>query len=252
MFPEATIIAEYLGGKSTSELGKEYNTDPTTIRRIIVRAGHKLRSRSEAQALAIKQGKCPHNNQPKHTEESRQRIGDKASARWKNLSNKEKDKIREEKRSQWNSMHDLDKESMLRKAGEANLRAAKMGSKLEQYLITGLIPCYKVQPHAEFLIENEQMHIDILLPDVKIAIEVDGPTHFKPLYGEERLQRVQEKDNRKNGMLVQNGYKVIRLRNHFKHESDVKRRQLLQTLLNAIDVAKNSPELRTYLINVEE
>jgi very-short-patch-repair endonuclease len=127
-----------------------------------------------------------------------------------------------------------------------------MGSKLEQYLITGLIPCYKVQPHAEFLIENEQMHIDILLPDVKIAIEVDGPTHFKPLYGEERLQRVQEKDNRKNGMLVQNGYKVIRLRNHFKHESDVKRRQLLQTLLNAIDVAKNSPELRTYLINVEE
>jgi very-short-patch-repair endonuclease len=252
MLPETTIIQEYRAGKSTSELGREYNVDPTIIRRIIKKSGERMRTKSEAQALAIRQGKCPHNNQPKHSEESRRAISESVSKNWQNLSKEELDKIRAEKRQQWHNMDDQEKKDMLRKAGEANYKAAKEGSKLEHYLIHGLIPHYKVQPHAQFIIDNEQMHIDILLPDVRIAIEVDGPTHFKPLYGAERLEKVQEKDARKNAMLLGNQYKVIRLRNHFKHDSEIKRRRLLQELLEAVQIAKDSVELKVYTVTLED
>lgn len=39
--------------------------------------------------------------------------------------------------------------------------------------------------------------IDIYFPDLKFGIEVNGPVHYMPIFGEEKLQRVQFKDSMK-------------------------------------------------------
>ncbi|MBX9836726.1 MAG: hypothetical protein K2X69_00290 [Silvanigrellaceae bacterium] len=47
---------------------------------------------------------------------------------------------------------------------------------------------------------------------IQIAIELDGPTHYEPIFGEEQLLKVKDADNRKNGILLTNGMSVIRIK----------------------------------------
>jgi very-short-patch-repair endonuclease len=55
------------------------------------------------------------------------------------------------------------------------------------------------------------MHIDIFLPGELVAIEIDGPSHFFPIYGEEVLKKKIEADQRKNDLLIGEGFTVIRV-----------------------------------------
>lgn len=41
------------------------------------------------------------------------------------------------------------------------------------------------------------LEADIAVPDLKLAIEWNGPIHFKPIHGEEKLLAVQDVDKRK-------------------------------------------------------
>lgn len=41
------------------------------------------------------------------------------------------------------------------------------------------------------------LEIDILIPSIKLAIEINGPVHYKPIFGEDRLLKVQRKDKTK-------------------------------------------------------
>lgn len=43
----------------------------------------------------------------------------------------------------------------------------------------------------------EGLEIDIWIPELKLAIEWNGIVHYKPIYGEETLFRVQNNDNKK-------------------------------------------------------
>ena len=53
------------------------------------------------------------------------------------------------------------------------------------------------------LLENDRtvllskLEIDIYLPTIKLAIELNGPVHYFPIYGEETLRKCQDKDIRK-------------------------------------------------------
>ena len=51
------IIQEYKNGRSSIDLAEEFYTYPNRIRRILIKHGLKLRSRNEAQNLAIQFGK---------------------------------------------------------------------------------------------------------------------------------------------------------------------------------------------------
>lgn len=78
---------------------------------------------------------------------------------------------------------------------------------------------YEAVHHGEFVIENEQMHIDILIPNMKVAIEVDGPSHSQPIWGDEKLAKTQLADKAKNGLLMKAGYKVLRIQHLAKQLS---------------------------------
>jgi very-short-patch-repair endonuclease len=55
--------------------------------------------------------------------------------------------------------------------------------------------------------------VDIFLPEVGFAIEIDGVSHHQPVWGEEVLQKTQLADSKKNGELLNNGISVVRVRN---------------------------------------
>lgn len=43
-----------------------------------------------------------------------------------------------------------------------------------------------------------RLEIDILIPSAKLAIELNGPVHYMPIYGEDQLRKVQSKDAQKH------------------------------------------------------
>ena len=57
---ESYVIKKYDEGSSTIVLAKELGTYPKKIERILKKNGTQLRSRSESQKLAIKNGRAKH------------------------------------------------------------------------------------------------------------------------------------------------------------------------------------------------
>ena len=78
------------------------------------------------------------------------------------------------------------------------------------------------------------MHIDIFLPEFNIAIEVDGPFHFKNIFGEEELVRVIQRDYVKNWLLLSAGYFVIRAQFPKSYVSDGVLRDFSKKMLDLI------------------
>ena len=79
----------------------------------------------------------------------------------------------------------------------------------------------------------------MFLPKLNIAIEVDGPSHFKPVWGEEALKRNQEYDNKKNRLLIGKGIALIRIK-QIKDFSKSRAKIIFGKLMKAIaDISDN-------------
>ena len=53
------------------------------------------------------------------------------------------------------------------------------------------------------------LEIDILLPEIKLAIELNGPIHYLPIYGQEKLIFTQNRDIQKQIEIHAAGYALI-------------------------------------------
>lgn len=74
----------------------------------------------------------------------------------------------------------------------------KNRSKLETQLSNNI----KIRYPKLIVIDNDRnvfqgLEIDIWLPELKLAIEWNGPLHYKPIFGTELLYAQQDRDNRK-------------------------------------------------------
>lgn len=85
-------------------------------------------------------------------------------------------------------------------AGTYNAKHKKQGtrrSKLEVWLeqeLQKLYPDYNILFNDKSTIKSE---LDIYFPDLKIAFEINGIFHYKPIYGEDKLKKIQENDKQK-------------------------------------------------------
>ena len=64
----------------------------------------------------------------------------------------------------------------------------------------------------QMIIPSENLEIDLYIPELKTIIEVDGPQHFLPIFGEEKLSETIKLDSTKNGLLISKGFCVIRIK----------------------------------------
>ena len=51
------------------------------------------------------------------------------------------------------------------------------------------------------------------LPELSTIIEVDGPSHFLPIWGEEKLAKQIKADEQKNGIILSKGFVILRIKN---------------------------------------
>lgn len=228
------ICTEYDKGRSTEDLAQELGTYRNAIIRVLRRAGKRLRSKSDAQAQALKQGRSTHPTKGKHRPaDVRERISETRAKRWDEMSDADLQKRRQQAREQWDAMSELQKEQMRHDAAVAVREAAKSGSKLERYLMEELLAHgYPVEFHLERFAANEKLHIDLFLPREKVAIEVDGRAHFDPtIWGQEVVDKHRARDAQKTGLILGLGWTCVRIKHLSRSLSAKSKREALRQVL---------------------
>lgn len=227
--------------KSIGEIAKELNTYPNKIRRILIKLGAKMKTKSEAQKLALQSGRHKHPTKGKERDESTKlKISNSVADYWENMDENDYQERVEKGQKQWENMSETEKHELQKAAGDAVRKAAKEGSKMEKYIYEELVSNgYTVQFHRKGLIINEDLEVDIFVVDLETIIEIDGPAHFLPIWGQESLNKHIKADAHKNGLLLSNGYIVLRIKNMAKSISEKKRRDAAQEILKTLKKIEN-------------
>ena len=117
----------------------------------------------------------------------------------------------------------------------------------------GKVPTAEKLIEEGFLVEQRtktwtpgnQFHVDIALPQEKVIIEVDGPTHWSPIYGDVELLKVEQKDAKKDAVLIANGWKVLRVQDASGSTTRARFKRVLDAL-REVQYSKSAP--KTYYV----
>jgi very-short-patch-repair endonuclease len=227
-------------GKSFADIASLYDTYANRIRRDAKKYNIKIRDKSEAQKNALQTGKHSHPTKGKERSEStKQKIGLSVLTAWENLDTLEIEKRKLKAKTNWENMDDDTKQNMLKSANSAVRVSSKVGSKLEKYLHKRLLSDgYKVEFHKEQTLVNTRLQIDLFLPTINLAIEVDGPSHFAPVWGQDSLNKNQSYDSKKEGLILGKGWNLIRVI-QTKDYSDSRSLLIYNQLIDTINQNKN-------------
>lgn len=239
--------------KSTYEIAELLNTYPNKIRRLLKKSGCELKDQSEAQKNAFTNGRREHPTKGRErTKEEKIKISSTLSLRWNNLTDKEKAERSSKAKENWKNLPSAKKEEILQLASEGIRKAGKEGSKLEKYIYEILVNNgYKVDFHKYNLIPNEKLEIDLYLPTLKTIIEIDGPSHFLPVWGDEKLEKQMRADLDKNGLLLGKGFVIIRLK-VLRNVSLKRKEEVCNEILSMLkNIEVNFPPVSKRYIEVE-
>lgn len=244
----------HIQDRSMQDIADELGTNRQRVRRALIKLGVSIKDRSTAQKAALATGRAEHPTEGKErSEEVRMRIAEGVAEDWAN-ADEETLKARSDKaKLQWSNMSPHERDALLRLARDGVRVAAKEGSKLEKYLRKELTKAdYNVRYHVTGLVPNQNLEVDLLLPALSIAIEIDGPSHFLPIWGEESLNKNIKSDLQKTGLLLHQGLVVIRVKQMTSNVSNLLKRRLLATVLEAVEkVEKKFPSRRNRFIELE-
>lgn len=210
---ERLINAYTFEKKSVPIIARELSTNDTKVRRALAFLGVQIRTYAEAQKVALDSGAALHPTKGKKlSAETIHNISVSRSKAWTDLPEEDKEKFRSIKREQWDNMSPSAKSELQRAAHAAIRESATSGSKTERYVSEALeSEGYGVIVHARNLIQSQTLEVDMFIPELKTAIEIDGPSHYEPVWGAEKLQKQQYADTVKQGLLLNNGYCLIRI-----------------------------------------
>ena len=225
-------------GKSIAVIAKEQGVTPSCIRRHLLYFGIYIRNRSQSQALAESSGRRinPTKGRKRRPEEIANMARGISKSYWEKTE-EEREVISERLREQFHNMTDDQREKLRKNSAEGVRKAAKEGSSVENFISEALrARGMMVESHKQFVVKNESMHLDMFLPQLNLVIEVDGPTHMRPVYNDDRYEAKRDADNRKNAMLVEAGLRIIRIGIE-RAESLPMKEKYLNLLLTVIDDA---------------
>lgn len=249
---ENEVLDLYKEGYSTYQISKILNTYPNKIRRCLIKLGVKLKNKSEAQKNALQKGlaKIPTEGKER-TNEEKLKISQGMSKSWKNMD-EEKYKYRcEMAKQKWMKLSEKEKERMRQLALKEIHRASREGSKLERFIRDVLVKNnYNVVYH--YILDNTQLEVDMYLPSLKTIIEVDGLSHFEPIWGEERFQKQVEADMKKNGLILTKGFVMIRIKHIHDSLTIANRHKIEKLILKLVrDIENDYPKKPERYIEVE-
>lgn len=227
---------------STHAIATVFNTYHQKITRYLKKWGVKLKNKSDAQKIALDSGRFIHPTQGKKRDDAvKNKISNSMADCWDKISDSEKQKRSEKAKANWDNLTDEQKKTLQESAHKAIRISAKEGSKLEKYLYENLTyNGFQVIFHKKELIPNNKLEVDIFVSDKKTAIEIDGPSHFLPIWGEDKLLKTKASDMQKAGLLNGYGFNLIRIKQVVKNVSAFQSRRTLDELikvLNKIDIS---------------
>ena len=239
-FITETYIKEGLGFE---QIAKMVGTYTNRIRRDAQKLGIKSRTKSEAQKLVLASGKCEHPTKgKKRSQETKNKIAKSNSDKYDSLSIEEKQRRSEIGKQHWKDMTPEQKKKFHKAAAKAVRKASVEGSKLEKFLHKILIDNgYKVQCHKEHLLQNDKVHIDLFLPELNIAIEVDGPSHSQKIWTEKALVKRKSTDNNKTALILSKGLVLIRVKQSKNLTLKIKNDISAKLLESIADIVKKKP-----------
>lgn len=237
---------------STYEIAKQLDTYPNKIRRTLKKHGIQLKDRSAAQKAALESGRSKHPTEGKERSlEERIKISSSLEKFWDKMEDEERKRRSDTAKKLWANIPEADKEAMRSKGIAAVRAAAKEGSKLEKFFQERLsLAGYRAEAH-KMINPTENLEIDLYISSLKTIIEIDGPSHFLPIWGQDRLEKQINADLRKSGTLLNMGYVVIRVKTRGK-ESVAKKEELITSVLDHLKrIEKKTPSRSNRLIEVE-
>lgn len=248
------IIAWYEEGLSTYQIAEKLDTYPTKISRALKALGIERRSKSEAQKNALETGRHKHPTKGKERkEEVKIKISESVAKNWDEMSDAERDRRAQIAKDNWDAMTEQEKEELRAKAAEAVRLAAKNGSKMEHFLKDHLTKAgYEVILHVKGLIANTNLEIDLYLPQLNVAIEVDGPAHFEPIWGVDSHQRHVRADAEKAGLILKAGFAIIRIKHLARTLTEKHKRDTGKAVLEELaKIEKKFPPKNKRFIELE-
>ena len=108
-------------------------------------------------------------------------------------------------------------------------------SKLEKWLESKLITEY---PELEFHFSRKDAingELDIYIPSLKLAFELNGIFHYEPIYGKEQLIKMQNNDKRKFQACLENGIELCIIdttsQKYFKENTSLKFLNIIRDII---------------------
>jgi very-short-patch-repair endonuclease len=200
--------------KSFKDIADQLETYANKIRRDAIKFKINIRDKSEAQKNALSTGK--HKHPTKGTirpDSTKQKIGSSVLKSWSEMDASELQTRKQKAKQNWENLTDDEKSLMQQKANQAVRVASKTGSKLEKFLLNQLMKSgYKVSFHEEQILSNTKLQIDLMIPSLNLAIEIDGPSHFAPIWGSDTLTKNIKYDQKKEGLIIGKGLRLIRIK----------------------------------------
>lgn len=224
-------------GMSWANIGTLTKTYANKVRRDAKKLGVASRNKSEAQKKALSSGRHPHPTKDVgHTDEAKLKISESIADVWDGLSDKEREARKLDAKRRWAMKSPEEIKAFRDAAGEGVRKAAKEGSALEKFLLEALITeGYRVVFHKEEWVIRSKLQMDLYLPEQNVCLEVDGPSHFEDIWGEDQLSKNQQRDAQKTGLLLERGMCIIRVRQTQSLSQKYKR----DTLANVLDKLKS-------------
>jgi very-short-patch-repair endonuclease len=249
------LITSYIDAqKSIREISEELKVSQSKVRRALIFLGVKIRTWSESQTIAISRGITSHPTKGKKlSRKTREKISVKNSDNWASMTPEKMEEIRGIHRKRWADMPTEQKENLRELAGKAIRDSAKHGSKTERFIVSELEKQgYGVIIHARNLVQSTALEVDIFIPELRTAIEIDGPSHFVPIWGAEKLSKQMRADTEKQGLLINSGYVLIRVKQMDKSLSAKKLRDVLTIINEQLEIVKDKfPDKNHRLVEIE-
>lgn len=109
-------------------------------------------------------------------------------------------------------------------------------SKLEIWLETNLIKCY---PNLKFNFNDRtaiNSELDIYIPSLNLAFELNGIFHYEPIFGEKKLNKTINNDNRKFQACLENKIELCIIdtskQKYFKESTSIVYFDIIKTIIN--------------------
>lgn len=237
-YKDYILDAYFKQNKSTLVIAKELGVSTKLVRNTILKSGNKLRTKKESAETSYKNGRSPPMSGKTHSDSTKKKIAKSVHENWTQLSEKDYEKRIEKFRENWYNLDVSVRENIIYKSRLAIAKSSKEGSKLELFVSESLIK-HNFSPVIHYdKFPYEKLEVDIFLPANKIAIEIDGPSHTLPIYGDDRLESTIKSDEKKNNLLLGMGYVVIRIR-YVDELSNYKQSLLIEELIILLNKINN-------------